>query len=135
MDLDLSAVEPFRADVRVWLRAHVPAAALPSLETEAGFAAQVKRVFGDPRTKKTVATFYTEWFQLGSFNDFRRNAAFPAAVSDRALKRSGRSLVFLIQPGISPQRTRSGLRPGRFEPGARLGPAVTARMGWVGAML
>ncbi|MFI7455100.1 acyl-CoA dehydrogenase family protein [Nonomuraea sp. NPDC049714] len=39
MDLDLSAVEPFRADVRAWLRAHVPATALPSLETEAGFAA------------------------------------------------------------------------------------------------
>jgi alkylation response protein AidB-like acyl-CoA dehydrogenase len=39
MDLDLSAVEPFRAEVRAWLRAHVPAAALPSLETEAGFAA------------------------------------------------------------------------------------------------
>ncbi len=39
MDLDLSAVEPFRADVRAWLRAHVPATSLPSLETEAGFAA------------------------------------------------------------------------------------------------
>ncbi|MBG0830276.1 acyl-CoA dehydrogenase family protein [Planomonospora sp. ID67723] len=39
MDLDLSPVEPFRAEVRDWLRAHVPAAALPSLETEEGFAA------------------------------------------------------------------------------------------------
>ncbi|WP_336212804.1 acyl-CoA dehydrogenase family protein [Nonomuraea sp. LPB2021202275-12-8] len=39
MDLDLSAVEPFRAEVRGWLRGHVPASALPSLETEAGFAA------------------------------------------------------------------------------------------------
>ncbi len=39
MDLDLSGAEPFRADVRAWLRAHVPAVAPPSLETEAGFAA------------------------------------------------------------------------------------------------
>ncbi|GIH79911.1 acyl-CoA dehydrogenase family protein [Planobispora longispora] len=39
MDLDLSSVEPFRAEVRDWLRAHVPAAPLPSLETGEGFAA------------------------------------------------------------------------------------------------
>ncbi|WP_433173139.1 acyl-CoA dehydrogenase family protein [Actinoallomurus sp. CA-150999] len=39
MDLDLSAVEPFRAEVRDWLRRNVPAAPLPSLETEEGFAA------------------------------------------------------------------------------------------------
>nr|WP_221474374.1 acyl-CoA dehydrogenase family protein [Planomonospora venezuelensis] len=35
----MSSVEPFRAEVRDWLRAHVPAAPLPSLETEEGFAA------------------------------------------------------------------------------------------------
>src|SRR5687768_18218998 len=39
MDLDLSSVQPFREEVRDWLRAHVPATPLPSLETEAGFAA------------------------------------------------------------------------------------------------
>ena len=40
MDLDFtSAEEEFRAEARAWLRAHVPAAPLPSLETEEGFAA------------------------------------------------------------------------------------------------
>ncbi|MGR3873223.1 acyl-CoA dehydrogenase family protein [Streptomyces graminifolii] len=40
MDLDFtSAEEAFRAEARAWLRAHVPAAPLPSLETEEGFAA------------------------------------------------------------------------------------------------
>ncbi|GAA4595003.1 acyl-CoA dehydrogenase family protein [Planotetraspora phitsanulokensis] len=39
MDLDLSAAEPFRVEVRQWLRAHVPATPLPSLETAEGFAA------------------------------------------------------------------------------------------------
>ncbi|MFJ8018270.1 acyl-CoA dehydrogenase family protein [Streptomyces sp. NPDC096339] len=40
MDLTQSAeVEAFRAEARDWLAAHVPAAPLPSLETEEGFAA------------------------------------------------------------------------------------------------
>ena len=40
MDLDFTpAQEAFRTEARAWLRAHVPAAPLPSLETEAGFAA------------------------------------------------------------------------------------------------
>ncbi|MFD4925190.1 acyl-CoA dehydrogenase family protein [Streptomyces goshikiensis] len=40
MDLTQSAeVTAFRAEARAWLRSHVPAEPLPSLETEAGFAA------------------------------------------------------------------------------------------------
>jgi alkylation response protein AidB-like acyl-CoA dehydrogenase len=40
MDLDFGpAEEEFRTEMRAWLRAHVPAEPLPSLETEDGFAA------------------------------------------------------------------------------------------------
>jgi alkylation response protein AidB-like acyl-CoA dehydrogenase len=39
VDLDLSPADGFRAEVRSWLREHVPATTLPSLETAAGFAA------------------------------------------------------------------------------------------------
>ena len=40
MDLEFSAAEDaFRAEARAWLRAHVPAERLPSLETPEGFAA------------------------------------------------------------------------------------------------
>jgi alkylation response protein AidB-like acyl-CoA dehydrogenase len=40
MDLDFTpGQEAFRAEARTWLHAHVPDAPLPSLETEAGFAA------------------------------------------------------------------------------------------------
>jgi alkylation response protein AidB-like acyl-CoA dehydrogenase len=52
MDLDFGpAEEEFRAEVREWLRAHVPAEPLPSLETEEGFAAHRawERTLGEAR--------------------------------------------------------------------------------------
>ncbi|GAA1104735.1 acyl-CoA dehydrogenase family protein [Nocardiopsis composta] len=43
MDLDFTGAEQgFRAEVRAWLREHVPEEPLPSLETEEGFAAHRK---------------------------------------------------------------------------------------------
>jgi len=64
-----------------------------------------------------------------------RKEAFSAAVSDRALIKSGMSFGSFAQPGIRPQRTRSARRSGRLEPGSLRGPAMTIRIGWVGAML
>ncbi|TDC42672.1 acyl-CoA dehydrogenase [Actinomadura sp. KC345] len=52
MDLEFGAAdEEFRAEVRGWLRAHVPAEPLPSLETEEGFAAhrEWERTLGGAR--------------------------------------------------------------------------------------
>lgn len=52
MDLEVGAAdEAFRAEVREWLRGHVPAEPLPSLETEAGFAAhrEWERTLGEAR--------------------------------------------------------------------------------------
>jgi hypothetical protein len=41
-----------------------------SLATDAGFAAQLERVFADPRTRQTVWTFYDEWFRFEKFTGF-----------------------------------------------------------------
>ncbi|WP_433227261.1 acyl-CoA dehydrogenase family protein [Actinomadura formosensis] len=52
MDLEFgTADEAFRAEVREWLRAHLPAEPLPSLETEEGFAAhrEWERTLGEAR--------------------------------------------------------------------------------------
>lgn len=52
MDLDFTAgQDAFRAEARDWLRAHVPAAPLPSLETAEGFAAhrEWERTLADGR--------------------------------------------------------------------------------------
>ncbi len=42
-----------------------------SLATEAGYAAQVDRVFADPRTRETIWQFYREWFRLERFAGFQ----------------------------------------------------------------
>lgn len=41
-----------------------------SLATDAGFAAQLERVFNDARTEETLWTFWNEWFKLEKFTGF-----------------------------------------------------------------
>ena len=41
-----------------------------SLASDAGFAAQLERVFADPRTRQTIWTFYDEWFRFEKFTGF-----------------------------------------------------------------
>ena len=41
------------------------AAEAGELETEVGYAAQVDRLYEDPRTDETIMTFFTEWLHLG----------------------------------------------------------------------
>ena len=50
------------------------AAADGSLATEAGFAAQLERVFADPRTRDTLWQFWNEWLRLESFTGFATDA-------------------------------------------------------------
>ncbi|MCA9528551.1 MAG: DUF1592 domain-containing protein [Myxococcales bacterium] len=45
------------------------AAADGSLDTDAGYRAQVDRVFNDPRTAATLDEFYSEWLDLGNVPD------------------------------------------------------------------
>ncbi len=45
------------------------AAASGDLLTEAGYAAQVDRMFKDPRTRATLGTFFDEWFRNATLQD------------------------------------------------------------------
>ncbi len=54
------------------------------LTTEAGFEAQVERLFNHERTRATVRRFYAEWFRLEGFAGFARTPAFEAFADDIA---------------------------------------------------
>ena len=54
------------------------AAADGSLLTDEGYAAQVERVFADPRTRETVKTFYREWLYYGQVGGFPDTVVFDA---------------------------------------------------------
>lgn len=49
-----------------------------ALDTEAGYAESVDRVFGDPRTRDTIAAFFGEWLGLVGFAGFVDTPAFHA---------------------------------------------------------
>lgn len=58
------------------------AAAAGELSTEAGFRAQVDRLFEDPRTEETLLDFFFEWFHLdrGTFSDSPRLAVLAEGI-------------------------------------------------------
>ena len=51
-----------------------------SLMTDAGYEAQVERLFSDARTRDTVQRFWHEWFRLEGFGGFVFTPAFSAFV-------------------------------------------------------
>jgi hypothetical protein len=66
------------------------AAADGSLATDAGFAAQLDRVFADPRTRGTLWQFWNEWFHLESFTGFSaERPAFQALAAGENLGVAG----------------------------------------------
>ena len=54
------------------------AAADGSLLTDAGYRAEVDRIFSDPRTRETVSRFFREWLSLVGFSGFVNTPAFTA---------------------------------------------------------
>ncbi|MFO0727776.1 MAG: DUF1588 domain-containing protein [Myxococcota bacterium] len=70
-----------------------------SILTEAGYRAQAERVFADPRTKNTVASFYTEWLQTRANTSFRPSAAFGPFVAGTGLDEAVAARAFLEAAG------------------------------------
>lgn len=61
-----------------------------SLGTEAGFDAQLERVFDDPRTRSTLWQFWNEWLRLEKFTGFETSRpAFQALTADTAIGQEG----------------------------------------------
>jgi hypothetical protein len=65
------------------------AAADGALATESGYDDQVRRVFEDPRTRDTVASFYAEWFRLGSITTFDDSPAFDTFAEGTTIGEAG----------------------------------------------
>lgn len=61
-----------------------------SLATEAGFEAQLERVFQDARTRQTLWQFWNEWLKLEKFTGFESSRpAFEALAADTAIGEEG----------------------------------------------
>jgi hypothetical protein len=65
------------------------AAADGSLLTEAGYAAQIDRLFDDPRTHATLDGFYTEWWKLGWMTDFPTSAGYDTFAEGTTIREPG----------------------------------------------
>jgi hypothetical protein len=71
-----------------------------SILTDDGYKAQVDRVFADPKTKKSVDLFYTEWFQLGAIT-FRPSTAFNNFVQGTGITGTGSDYLAAAAQEIS----------------------------------
>jgi hypothetical protein len=61
-----------------------------SLATDAGYAAQLERIFDDPRTQQTVWQFWNEWLRFEAFTGFSaERPAFQALAAGEHLGESG----------------------------------------------
>lgn len=61
-----------------------------SLATDAGFAAQLERVFADPRTRETLWGFWNEWFRFEKFTGFETaRPALQALAAGESLGEAG----------------------------------------------
>jgi hypothetical protein len=61
-----------------------------SLATDAGFAAQLARVFADPRTHQTLWQFWNEWLQFEKFTGFESTRpGFQALASGESIGQPG----------------------------------------------
>ncbi len=61
-----------------------------SLATDAGFATQLARVYGDARTQQTIWTFWNEWMRFDSFTGFSaERPAFQALAEGEHLGENG----------------------------------------------
>jgi hypothetical protein len=65
------------------------AAADGTILTEAGYAAQVDRMFDDARTHAVLDGFYTEWWKLGWMTDFPATPAYDTFAEGTTIREAG----------------------------------------------
>jgi Protein of unknown function (DUF1588)/Protein of unknown function (DUF1592)/Protein of unknown function (DUF1595)/Protein of unknown function (DUF1587)/Protein of unknown function (DUF1585) len=76
------------------------AAADGSILTDDGYAAQLDRVFEDPRTQATIDRFYDEWLQLGWLTQFPATPAFAAFAEGTTIGEPGADHLAAAQAEI-----------------------------------
>ncbi len=69
------------------------AAADGSILTDAGYAAEVDRIFADPRTRTTIESFYREWWHVGWLSSFPDNPAFHTLAEGTSIYDAGNDTI------------------------------------------
>ena len=76
------------------------AAADGTLLTEDGYAAEVERIFDDPRTRATSETFYREWLHYDQVGGFKSTAVFEAFADNSDILADGPGLLAAMQEEV-----------------------------------